>query len=465
MRRLLIVTAHFPPTNAVDMHRVRLSLPYYRQYGFEPTVLCFEHESTQHPADQRLLESVPTDIRIERVRSRPNLLTRAARVNAVGIRGLPALRAAGMRLLKESPFDLVYFSTTAFPLMTLGPVFERAFGIPFVLDFQDPWYSSERSYLPGTVKNRAARLMHRFLEPRVVPHAAGLTAVSPGYLNVLAQRYERVRGMPQAAIPFPSADVDLAIASRMPLDALFADPPLSRHPELQDDLQQRCVGLFTGRAGGESGDCLAHFFAALRMVLVDTPGLEHQLRLWFIGSNYSPLDSTSRCQLLADRMGVGSVVRECPTRAPYYSALALQSRASFGLLFGSASKDYNPSKTFTMLATGRPLLAVVPSQTHICKVLHDTGGCAVLPLEEGVPVDTAANDLRRFLDDVQSGRSSVPPANRALLQQFAPDRLTAQQCAVFEQALEYHRPARSRSSSARQTAHREETSQVLGQGT
>ncbi len=40
MRRVLIVSPHFPPTNAPDHQRVRMSLPYFQENGWEPVVLA-----------------------------------------------------------------------------------------------------------------------------------------------------------------------------------------------------------------------------------------------------------------------------------------------------------------------------------------------------------------------------------------------------------------------------------------
>ena len=39
-RKVLIVSPHWPPVNAPDLQRVRMSLSYYRQYGWEPVVLA-----------------------------------------------------------------------------------------------------------------------------------------------------------------------------------------------------------------------------------------------------------------------------------------------------------------------------------------------------------------------------------------------------------------------------------------
>ena len=57
----------------------------------------------------------------------------------LGLRALAGLSALGSRLLARRPFDVVFFSTTVFPAMALGPIWKRRFRIPYALDFQDPW--------------------------------------------------------------------------------------------------------------------------------------------------------------------------------------------------------------------------------------------------------------------------------------------------------------------------------------
>ena len=44
IRRLLIVSPHFPPLNAPDHQRVRMSLPHYAACGWEPVVLCIARD-------------------------------------------------------------------------------------------------------------------------------------------------------------------------------------------------------------------------------------------------------------------------------------------------------------------------------------------------------------------------------------------------------------------------------------
>jgi len=68
MKKLLIVSPHFPPINAPDMQRVRLALPYLRAHGWEPTVLAIAPDSIEGGRARSVLEKTyPADIRVVRV--------------------------------------------------------------------------------------------------------------------------------------------------------------------------------------------------------------------------------------------------------------------------------------------------------------------------------------------------------------------------------------------------------------
>ncbi len=67
MKRVLIISPRFPPINAPDHHRVRTSLPFYAQYGWEPTVLALTPDTTDSVLDPCLTESVPPEVEVHRV--------------------------------------------------------------------------------------------------------------------------------------------------------------------------------------------------------------------------------------------------------------------------------------------------------------------------------------------------------------------------------------------------------------
>ena len=138
MRKLLVVSPHFPPVNTPDMHRVRMSLPYFGDFGWEPRVLTVDPALTERILDPHLLETVPKEVPVHRTKAFNPSWTRKLGVSAIGLRAFPFLYREGARIIREHRPDLVYFSTTAFPVLVLGRLWKRRFGVPFVIDLQDP---------------------------------------------------------------------------------------------------------------------------------------------------------------------------------------------------------------------------------------------------------------------------------------------------------------------------------------
>jgi hypothetical protein len=140
LKKVLVISPHFAPVNAPDMQRARLVLPYLRAHGWEPVLLAIAPELIEGAVVEPLLEATyPADIRIVRVRGIPPRFTRRLGLGGLWLRCGRAFRQAGERLLRTEKFDMVFFTTTQFDAFTLGPVWKRRFGVPYVLDYQDPW--------------------------------------------------------------------------------------------------------------------------------------------------------------------------------------------------------------------------------------------------------------------------------------------------------------------------------------
>lgn len=200
--RLLIVSPHFPPTNAADMQRVRLILPYLKEAGVEAEVLGVESEQVASPEDPWLVPGLPPDVPIHRVMALGLKWRRVPGLGTLNFRSYGALRRKGDELLRSGRFDLVYFSTTQFGVHLLGPRWKRRYGVPFVMDYQDPWVSDYYREHPevtppgGRLKYAITSWISRRDEPRVLRECSGITSVSDAYLRQLENRYDFLKILP-----------------------------------------------------------------------------------------------------------------------------------------------------------------------------------------------------------------------------------------------------------------------------
>lgn len=375
MKRVLIISPYFPPANTPDMQRVRHSLPHFRAFGWEPVTLAVDPAYIEVPRDEALLDTVPPDAEVHRVGALDPRLTRRIGLGSLALRSLWAYRQAGNRLLAARPFDLVYFSTTQYAIVALGPYWKKRFGVPFVVDVQDPWWDADRqdpSVLGGALKHWIASRLDRWLEPRAMREAAGVIAVTQAYLDTLTERYPTITDANTVVIPFGVSDVDYRTAAMLPA----APGPLP--PRAEGEIR----GVYTGVVNPAMTPVLAALFRALRAGLDEEPARFEAVRLAFVGTTYAT-GSAAREQVLplAHAAGVGRYVTEVTRRVPYFEALRLQQDADFLLLTGTTDPAYTASKLYPYIFARRPLLAVFHAQSSVSDILGETGAGVMASFE------------------------------------------------------------------------------------
>lgn len=368
MINLLALSPRFPPFSSADSQRLRLLLPHFANENCNVTVLAVEPRSTDHDLDQWQSDHLPSDVSVHRVRGISPRLARLPGFGSVEARCLPALARAGNRLLSRQHFDAVYFSTTAFGTFRLGPHWKRRHGVPFVLDYQDPWVNDHYRRHPeitppgGRVKYAIAARLSRFHEPRVLRHAAGYTAVSAAYPAALQARYPFASAIPSLVLPFPGSEQDFQNLHSIRPDQLPFNP---------NDGLIHWVSI--GRGGADLHTALAGLFEAIRRHA--PAGLRQRLRLHFLGTSYAPAGrGRPTIAPLAERYGLAELVEERTDRLPLSLTLACLQAADGLLVLGSNDPAYTASKLYPYLLARRPLLAIMHRQSSVVDVLQRCGG-------------------------------------------------------------------------------------------
>ncbi|AVP99870.1 hypothetical protein C7S18_23015 [Ahniella affigens] len=376
MKRLLIVSPSFLPSTSADMHRVRLLAPYAHARGWALEILCVRPEDHGAPQDPTLLAAFPDDIPIHRVPSPSARWHRWLGMGSLYRRCRPALQTAGDRLLMERAFDLVYFSSTAFDTFTLGPRWRRHFGVPFVLDYQDPWrndyYRRQRIRPPGGwLKFSLGQLPARWREPAVLRMAAGITAVTPRYVDDLKRRYGVIP--PSRVLPFPA---DLT--------------PL---PELALRVPRTWTSV--GRGGTDLQPAAAALAAAMSALSSDAKTALQGLELRFIGTSYAP--AGQGIPSIAPGLNVPSEFRvtEQTERVPVADARARQAESERLIALLSDDPGYQPSKLAGLIQSGKPLLIVAPRAHRVHSDLANVTGVVCLPIDPHAVF--SASDVKALL--------------------------------------------------------------------
>ena len=432
MKRVLIVSPHFPPINAPDMQRVRMSLPYYGTSGWEAVILCVGLEWQDGVSEQELLETLPTGSRVVSTRAVPVRIARWIGIGNIGLRAWPFMFWRGLRLLRREKFDLVFFSNTQFITFTLGPIWNFLAGIPYVLDVQDPWRTDyyERAGSrrpPGGWKYQVARLLAWMLEGWCFRNAAGVVSVSPDYLDDLRKRHPSLRSIPSEVIRFGASRADLDLARRR----VNKDNPFSSGAG-------RINLLYTGASGPVMPHALNVLFEGLGLYRKNSPERARLLRFHFVGTSYASAGRAAPSVLpVADNWGVGDQVSEVPHRVGFIEALRMQDRADALLLLGSSDLAYTPSKAYLYYLTGRPILGLVFRGSVMERLLDELQCAFMVRFSEGLPKDDAHALIADFFDLAIDGfpAGSLPLRNDHYFNsRFLAEELTRQQCGLFDAA-------------------------------
>ena len=423
---LLLVSYYYPPMGGAGVQRALKFSKYLGDFGVRTTVLA-AHDPA-YLQDPSLLADIPGDVRVLRVLHRP-LLQRmlgwrdrlrpgTAAKQAAAARAQPdraraagngtaprhrlrdaALRAygavhfpddkagwargahaAGLALLREQRFDLVFSTAPPMSAHALASGLARQAGLPWVADYRDLWTEN-----PGYAAPAWRRAMDRRTEAAWLRQAAGVVTVTPSWQALLAARTGP--GKPVAFIPngYDEADFATLTAAR-------------RH-----DGAFRLVhtGAFYGpRDPGTLLDALA-------LVLRAAPPTARPLRLRLIG----PMGGRFAARLRAFEMQHPGVIEQRPA-VPHGEALAEMMAADALLLVvgaggGSRSRAVVagtlPGKIFEYLRSSRPILLLGDEAGDAAQLLrrHGRGWVA----DETQPASIAA-----ALQQMMQGEPAAAPA-------------------------------------------------------
>jgi hypothetical protein len=436
MKKVLIVSPHFPPINAPDMQRVRLALPYLRSQGWEPAVLAVTPESVEGGVREPLLEhTYPSDVRVIRVNGISARTTRWAGVGNLWWRCGSALRKAGEELLRREHFDLVFFSTTQFGAFALGPEWKARFGVPYVLDYQDPWvndfYARSGTRPPGgRVKFALSQWRARRTEPGVLRGAAGVVAVSDAYPAMLRRMYPWFDDARVRVLPFGASEADFAVAAR--------HTPVTPLVNFSDG---RLHHVYAGRAGADMATALQILFRGFARFRGEHPDEAGKMRFHFIGTGYAPPPLGADTVIPhAVAEGVADVVQEHRYRVPYFDALWYLRNAPALVAVGSNDATYSASKIFPYIAAHRPLLLVYQRESLVLKIAQALNVGTRVAFNAG-DIDHAAEVVRREWFEAGAYARSAAFDSSAFAPYSAAE-MTAQLVQVFEAAVKSGRPER-----------------------
>jgi len=422
LRKVLIISPYFAPSNAADMQRIRMSLPYFKQFGWAADVVVVDDKYSEMIKDELLLQSIPPNVNIYKVDALSKKITSKVGLGSLALRSMWYYLKTVNRLLKATKYDLIYFSTTQFPVTILGSYWKRKFKVPYIIDIQDPWHSE---YYQDKPKNQRpskywfSYRLNKYLEPIAMKQVGGLISVSDGYIDDLKKRYPIIKNIPAITIPFGAFKPDLQIAA----DSKSIFKPLL-NPAFKNI-------VYVGRGGADMQPALNTIFKALKSCLDKNPHLFQYIRLYFIGTSYAPAGLGKPTILpIANEYGVEQNVIEITDRISYYHTLATLQQADALLMPGSDDPQYTASKIYPYLLTNKPLLAVFNSKSPALNVFKEYDATFTYSYDED---ESVQEKISAFFLEITNGVMAAPHYNIYATQKYSAENMTKLQCRFFDE--------------------------------
>lgn len=200
MRRLLAVAYHYPPISNVRSIGNAKLIKYLSRMNWDIHVLAGKVEIfEEREKDNSLLNSVPKDVQITRIDGYSRY-----------VRGLESKSSfpglwwwlpdrevlwmqnsiqAGSRIIKRKGIDLIYSFSPPYSATLIGLCLSRLHNIPLIIDFRDPW--TQNCYLPR-YPTRFHNWLNQFLEHLVATNSTCIVFNSPSLKRIFLDKYKDI---------------------------------------------------------------------------------------------------------------------------------------------------------------------------------------------------------------------------------------------------------------------------------
>jgi hypothetical protein len=392
------VSGHFSPSNLVGAHRARLWSRHLPEFGWEPIVVTGDPARYEERPDPDLERLVAPGLRVIHA---PTLPTRPIRlIGDIGVRALWGCYRVLSGLAGRGEIDFVLVTIPSNFLAPVGRLVHRRRGVPFGIDYQDPWVNRWPGIDVPLSRAWGSYRLASILEPWSVRGASLITGMAPGYVSGMLERNPGV--------------AESAVIAYMPMGIAPEDYKLVRALDRAPFLFRPGDGgfhmIYAGALLPAGIAVLDRFLAGLVELKTRSPDVAGRLKVHFVGTGRSPDDPHGhQVRPRAQQMGIGDMVDEHPQRIGYIDALNHLARSDGVLVLGSTEAHYTPSKVFQAMLSRRPVFAMLHKDSTAVDMIRSMQAGSVVTLTETALPGTGevAGALQAFMADTGHDADAV----------------------------------------------------------
>lgn len=381
MKKVIIVSPHFPPSNLAAVHRSRLFAQHLPAFGWEPIIFTVHEEYYEEALDYNLQKLIPNNLRIVKTKAIPTKPIRV--IGDIGIRGFYHIYKSILKLIKTEKIDFLYIPIPSHFAALLGRLVYEKTGVKYGIDYIDPWVHQ----WPGTDKKFSkhwwSMKLGEWLEPIAIKKVSLITGVAEGYYKGVFERNPHLK--------------QKCLSTAMPYGGEKNDVEALKEMDLQPYLFEKRDGVLDLVYGGAM---LPKAYQPLEMIMKavrENFEVFNKIRIHFIGSGKSPNDAQGyNIKEMAIKYGLWETVFfEYPKRIPYLDVLTHLNAADGAFILGSTESHYTPSKVYQAVLAEKPLFAILHKQSSACEIIEKSKVGIVLKFD-------GQDNLNRILNDFTS---------------------------------------------------------------
>lgn len=388
MKRVIIVAPSYAPSSNPPTHRVRFFARHLPAFGWQPEVLTVDGAHYEEPWDAEIERLLP-DVPVTRTGALSARWTSRVGIRDLGIRAYLHMKRELRRMITAHRPDALFIPGPPWHTMLLGAAMREEAGVPYVLDYIDPWVNSMGADGRWWTKAHWFRRLAILLEPRVARGASQIVAVSDGTNEAVQARYPDIPSDRFTGIPYGFEASDFAALRERP-----------RPHGYWDAADGNLHLVYVGAMLPNGYETLRAVLGAVKLLREREPSFGERLRLHFFGTTYDPKATEGLVEPVAREMGLGAIVDERPRRIPYLDALNVLCSSDGIIGMGSTEAHYTASKIFPCILARRPLLAVYHAASSVCDIVSEAQAGSLVTYDDVARAESRteaiADSLRRL---------------------------------------------------------------------
>ncbi len=358
MKKVLIIYPHWMPSNLVGAQRARLLANSLPESGWETHILAVDPKYYEEPLVPELLNLVKPGINVHLVAAKP--ITSKNRLSGdLALRAFKNLKTKAIEIVKEEGIDFIWLPVPSYYNALLGRPIQKATGIPYGIDYIDPWVNGfpgqDKLFSKAWIANQLAKI----LEPKAVKHASLISGVAYEYYAPVLKRN------------FPSGHIEHC-AMQYGFDVYDYTVEINPKVKLWNDNEKAII--YAGAFLPKSHLFIQQLFKAIKQ-LSDENKLPDKLKLCFVGTGAYKEKSILE---YAKTYGIEHLVSEQRERISYLEVIHLLKKAFGVMVIGSTEKHYTASKVFQSLLSKTPVYTIFHEESDAAKILGECNADALL---------------------------------------------------------------------------------------